>query len=307
MRNLLKTMKKPAMILAAGLGTRLRPYTNIQPKPLFPVLGQPLLLITLQKLRKSGFSPIIVNTHHLGAQIVELLKNENDVILQQEETILGTGGGLRMAMENFGNQPVLVTNGDIYHDIDFQWVFEEHQRSGCPVSMVMHDLPRFNKVSVAENHVVGFGQNEAQIPADADFLAFTGVHVIEPQILAPLPENASSNIIDRYKELLVGGQKIKAMKVEDHYWKDMGTPDDYLDLHAELLSSGLMPPGTKGQRRGRFWADKDAVVGNYVRMEDWTVIGAGAQIGDGAVLKRVVVWDGAVVEAGAEVSDVIIC
>ncbi len=84
-----------AMILAAGLGTRLKPYTEHCPKPLFPILGKPLILYQLEQLRKNGFGPFVVNAHHLREQFVDLFGNEKDVSIQLEETVLGPGGGLR--------------------------------------------------------------------------------------------------------------------------------------------------------------------------------------------------------------------
>ena len=107
-----------AMILAAGFGTRLLPYTELRPKPLFPLLNKPLLLLTIERLQRAGFDHIVVNCHHLRDQIVDLLQDLRGVVVQQEDIILGTGGGLRLALNVFRNEPVLVTNGDIYHSVD---------------------------------------------------------------------------------------------------------------------------------------------------------------------------------------------
>ena len=103
-----------AMILAAGLGTRLLPFTLKRPKPLFPILNTPLLGLTVNRIRNSGFSEILVNGHHLRQQIKKAVQHEENCILQEEEKILGTGGGLRMALPHFNHEPVLVVNGDIY-------------------------------------------------------------------------------------------------------------------------------------------------------------------------------------------------
>ena len=115
-----------AMILAAGLGTRLLPFTSQLPKPLFPILNKTLLHLTISRIRNSGFSEIIVNSHHLRQQIKEALQNEANCILQEEEKILGTGGGLRMALSHFNDEPVLVANGDIYHTVNYQEVYKNH-------------------------------------------------------------------------------------------------------------------------------------------------------------------------------------
>ena len=118
------------MILAAGLGTRLLPHTLIRPKPLFPVLNQPLLLATIRRLQNLGFDHIVVNCHHLRQQVATALNGIAGVILQEEEVILGTGGGLRRALNLFRDEPLLVSNGDIYHTIDFLRLYNEHKKSG---------------------------------------------------------------------------------------------------------------------------------------------------------------------------------
>ena len=112
-----------AMILAAGFGTRLLPYTKKRPKPLFPLLNEPLLLLTIKRLQNAGFDHIIVNCHYLKEQIVEALDGMRGVVIQEEDIVLGTGGGLRMALRLMRDEPLLITNGDIYHSIDNSNVF----------------------------------------------------------------------------------------------------------------------------------------------------------------------------------------
>ena len=111
-----------AMVLAAGLGTRLRPYSLKRPKPLFPVLDTPLLTHTLNQLRRSGAEGIVVNAHHLREQIRTMLQGQGDVQLQMEDRELGTGGGLRLAQSHFGEAPFLAVNGDIVHDLDLHLI-----------------------------------------------------------------------------------------------------------------------------------------------------------------------------------------
>ena len=106
-----------AMILAAGLGTRLRPYSNIRPKPLFPVLNQPLLRILINMLEEAGCTKIIVNGHHLRDQLKSAVAESNTILYQDEPRILGTGGSLREALPQLEDEPLLVVNGDIFHDI----------------------------------------------------------------------------------------------------------------------------------------------------------------------------------------------
>lgn len=136
-----------AMILAAGFGTRLLPYTLSRPKPLFPILNQPLLLLTIRRLQQAGCDHIVVNCHHLREQIVAALHGIPGVVVQEEVVILGTGGGLRKARALFRDEPVLVTNGDIYHTVDYRRLYRHHQettrrtRWSHPASLALDKSP----------------------------------------------------------------------------------------------------------------------------------------------------------------------
>ncbi|MDH3359655.1 MAG: nucleotidyltransferase family protein, partial [Desulfobulbaceae bacterium] len=263
-----------AMILAAGLGTRLKPYTELRPKPLFPVVGKSLLSITLKRLRRAGFGPVVVNAHHLRDQFVSTLADDikKDVILQQEEIILGTGGGLRRALPHFSQDPVLVTNGDIFHTIDLAKVYHTHQKSGAAVTLVLHHEPRFNKVAVdAGGSILGFG---SEVDSPLPLLAFTGIHVIDPAILRKIPVDSFADIIDCYRELIHEGGDIRALIVDNHFWTDMGTPVDYLALHGDLLA-GIIP-GEKVEQ-APFYIDEGATVGENPDFRDWVAVGNNAR------------------------------
>ena len=280
-----------AILLAAGYGTRLRPYTNVRPKPLFPVVNRPLLHRLLAQLRVCNCSPILVNSHHLAAQIEAALADWPEVLIQVEPDILGTGGGLRKALNRMDNDPILVMNGDLYHDIDLEKVYHQHLLSKNDVTLAVHDYSRFNTVGVAGDRVRDFtGQ-------DGERLAFTGIHVVDPEVIEMIPEQCFHHIIDLYQDLAVQG-RVGYCRVDGTLWRDIGTPEDYLQLHAELLAAGKDPAG---------WViDPTARLGAEVVLEDWGCIGPGAVIGDRARLCRSVVWGGAAVIAGSLYSDAIV-
>ena len=293
-----------AMVLAAGLGTRLRPYSLKRPKPLFPVLDTPLLTHTLTQLRRSGVEGIVVNAHHLREQIRAMLHGQGDVHVQMEDMELGTGGGLRLAQSHFGEAPFLAVNGDIVHDLDLAAAYGNHCASGADVTMVLHDCPRFNNVRVdGGGRIVGFSGTTG---GGERLLAFTGVQVINSAVLSLIPKGVFYNIIDCYAELLKSGGTIQAMVVTGHFWTDMGTPTDYLKLHEDILLKGSLPGFSSDRGDTPFYLGKDAVIGAEVSLQDWVAIGHGASIGAGASLTRVVVWDGAVVAPGSIVTDSII-
>jgi len=286
-----------AMILAAGLGTRLRSFSLVRPKPLFPVLDQPLLIRIIDQLRAHGIDEVLVNCHHLKDQIVTLLGHQTGVYLQQENEILGTGGGLRKARAFFGKEPILIVNGDIFHTINLKKIIQEHRQSGNIASLVLHDYPRFNNVSITGNgSIIGFGdtgQKERQ-------LAFSGIHIIDPSLLDIIPEDSFASIIDCYMQWIRKGTNISAIELKGHYWSDIGTPEDYLDLHSTLLEKRCFNELTP------FFVGQDVKMSDDIVLDNWAVIGSRVTIGKGVSLKRVVVWDGAVVADGTNASDTIL-
>lgn len=289
-----------AMILAAGFGTRLLPHTEVRPKPLFPVLNKPLLLLTIERLKKIGVEHIIVNCHHLREQIIEALAGVDGVVLQEEGEILGTGGGLRKALPLLRDEPLLITNGDIYHDIDLKTLYEHHQEYGNTVTLAMHDCPRFNTVTVQGDRIKSFDR-----VALSTNLAFTGVHVIEPGLLEGNNNESFSCIIDRYRELLEMGELISSYRVDDCFWTDMGTVEDYLDLHAGLLQNKIPCWEELGQVTTAFHMHPRAEIGSGVALKDWVCVGD-ARVDHRSHLARVVLWDGVRVGSATCLEDTLV-
>ena len=283
------------MILAAGFGTRLLPFTKLRPKPLFPLLNEPLLLLTIKHLQHAGFDHIVVNCHYLKEQIVAALQGLKGVIVQEEERILGTGGGLRMALASMRDEPIFVTNGDIYHTIDYLELFRNHKAGNTPVTMAMHDYPRFNNVAVEQGMVTEFAGKESP-----GCMAFTGIHVLDPLVLNDIPEAESSCIIDRYRQLLASGEQIQAVDVSGCSWTDMGTVEDYLALHGQLLTGEI-----------ELWNEftvsiNDACICENQRennvFKEWACVGK-VDLPEELHLKRCVIWDNAQLENNGSYTD----
>ena len=294
-----------AMVLAAGLGTRLKPYTSICPKPLFPVMGEPLVLRIVNNLRQSGFTEIVVNAYHLQSQIVELLGKEPDLRVQVEPFELGTGGGLRMAFDSLGPGPVLVTNADIYHEIDYRWVYENYCRQNSKATLVMHDYPRFNKVPVSADGEIGSFTGDGSCGIDSKIMAFTGIHVLDTDLLKSIPEQQFYSIIDTYSSFLEDGGTINALIARQTFWQDIGTPADYLDLHRHLLAERSQV-ALERHRHDNFSFGPGVVMGEGVTLQDWGYLGANVDVGAGSHLERVVVWDDVKIPHGTIAKDAII-
>jgi aminoglycoside/choline kinase family phosphotransferase/dTDP-glucose pyrophosphorylase len=222
-----------ALVLAAGLGTRLRPHTHALPKPLFPIGGAPLLARHLATLARAGFTQVAVNTHHLHAQIETYLAGRDwgiGVHLSHEPEILGTGGAMKRLSDFWGADPFLVINADVVCDLDLGALYRAHLHEGWLATLVMHDHPDFNTVAVdGEGRIVMMPPRSlSDPPPGSRLMAFTGIHVIDPKVLEVIPEGRPYSIIDAYQQLLDDrGARLKAHLPTGLYWRDIGTAEQY--------------------------------------------------------------------------------
>lgn len=291
------------MLLAAGLGTRLRPYTLLRPKPLFPVLNRALLLILIEMLQQAGCSKTIVNGHHLGHLVQDAVKPFSDVSFQDEPDILGTGGSLRQALGEFSGEPILVMNGDVFHVVDLQELYRQHISSGNIITLAMHDYHRFNTVHVQEGQIKSFKPSR-DVP-EKELLAFTGIHVVEPDVLQEIPGGQFYHIIDLYEHLAGSGEKVGCVRIDGDYWRDIGTPADYLELHGELLTGKLGDTYSLPALQGKWLVNHHARIADNVELSGWGAIG-NAYIGPDVNLKNCVVWDGTCIEEGTRLENSIV-
>ena len=230
-----------ALILAAGFGTRLAPYTNHLPKALFPLAGPPVLARMIANLKQAGCTAIAVNAHHLADQIQAFL-DEHDfgipVTLSHEPEILGTGGAVRHLAPYWDGQPFMVVNADIVTDIDLAQVYRVHLANPSPVTLVLHDRPPFNQVWVDDaNHIVGFKRfSDGAELMGALQLAFTGIHIMSADVLDWIPASGFCDIIAVYRQMIDKGISICAHVVRNHYWQDMGTPERFQDAVVDIMA-----------------------------------------------------------------------
>jgi aminoglycoside/choline kinase family phosphotransferase/GTP:adenosylcobinamide-phosphate guanylyltransferase len=221
-----------AMILAAGYGTRLQPYTNHTPKPLFSIAGRPLLDDIIRRLQQAGCKAVIINTHHLHRRIEDFLVQQKyslEIFTRHEPEILGTGGAIKNVSDFWDNQPFMVINADIVADIDLAEIYHAHNRHRPAATLVLCDDPQFNSVAVEpDNRIKGFTARSAgdHRPA-AGLLTFTGIQVLEPLVLDYIPAGKPYSSIDAFKQILAQGQKLQAVVVPKNRWRDIGTPASY--------------------------------------------------------------------------------
>lgn len=195
-----------AMILAAGLGTRLRPLTNAIPKPLLPIAGTPLIVWNLLLLKRHGFHDVVINLHHLGPMIEQALGNGARyglrIIYSREPTILGTGGGLKQAEPYFSGEPVLVLNGDTLVDLDLGALYAFHRQRDAVATLVLRKDPEAARWGLVEmdsdNRIMRITGRGLTDQAPTQPRMFAGIHVFRPRLLRDVPKGVASTIIDPY-------------------------------------------------------------------------------------------------------------
>ncbi|MGK0358784.1 MAG: NDP-sugar pyrophosphorylase family protein [Bradymonadia bacterium] len=247
------------IILAAGRGTRLAPLTAHHPKPLVPVAGRPLLSWGLDALRSAGVDRIAVNAHHLAAQVEAAFAHTPDVIVRAEPTLMGTGGGVRHLAHALPSGTLIITNGDALFDFDIAPHLARHRARGAMATLILRRVPAdspFNKVAIdAAGRLARIAEVEGPDLASAvESGAFTGVQIVEPALIAALPEGPGDILRTAYRARLDEGALLYGDFAPDGCtWIDVGTPDRYRAAHRAILDGRLpaphLPaPNAQGQR-----------------------------------------------------------
>jgi len=262
------------MILAAGLGTRLKPLTDNRPKALVELSGRTLLEITLTRLRTFGITEVIINVHHFADQILAYLKSHNNfgmrIEISPEEVLLDTGGGLKKAAwffledSNRLDEPFLLHNVDIISNIDLSRMLQFHTENQALVTLAVqsretsryllfdnHNQLRGRRIDNKNAVISSEARNLSSPPsrharamnptsASLHTLAFSGIHIISPRLLPMLTEEGIFSIIPSYLRLAAQGQKVLAFRADQYYWRDLGRHADLTqaaqDLQQKVLS-----------------------------------------------------------------------
>jgi NDP-sugar pyrophosphorylase family protein len=240
-----------AMILAAGLGTRLRPLTDDRPKALVDVGGRTMLEITLSRLRALGVRDVIINVHYFADMIIDYLKKNDNfgmhIEVSREDVLLDTGGGLKKAADFFlrGQRdfetPFVLHNVDVISTIDLARMARFHAENQTLATLAVQDRETSRYLLFDEQHRLcgrraGRDQKDELVGSSkpAHALAFSGIHIISPRLFELMLENGVFSIITTYLRLAAQGEKILAFRADDCYWRDLGRPDDVLQA-ARLL------------------------------------------------------------------------
>ena len=245
-----------AMILAAGLGTRLRPLTNDRPKALVELNGRTLLEITLTRLRSFGVTEAIINVHHHAQMVVDYLHSKNNFnmrieISREDGQLLDTGGGLKKAAwffqqnsddsrSSINDEPFFLHNVDVISDIDLCAMLQFHRENQALATLAVQSRPSsrqllFNDQLQLSGRRINNQDTLVHDAAPLLPLAFSGIHILSPRLLPLLTESAPVfSIIDSYLRLSANGEKILAFRHDSSYWRDLGKPADLAQAALDL-------------------------------------------------------------------------
>ncbi len=236
-----------AMVLAAGIGSRLGSLTKQTPKCLMEAGGKTLLAHTFEKLKTVGVTTVVVNLYHLGDQIRTHVKANNsfgiEVVFSEEKVLLGTGGGLQAAGRYFmdSDEPFILHNSDVYSDIDLSELLAGHRNAKSTATLAVRERPTsrpllFDSKKLLcgwENQSSGSGEVFGSSP-ELDRFAFCGVQILSPEIFAFMPFDAPFSTIESFVLAARNGKRIVGHLVNDVYWIDAGTPERLAELQALL-------------------------------------------------------------------------
>jgi mannose-1-phosphate guanylyltransferase len=244
-----------AMVLAAGLGTRLRPLTNDRPKALVEINGRTLLEITLARLRAFGVREAIVNVHHFADLVISFLKAHDNfgmrIEVSREDVLLDTGGGLKKAgwffLEDAGPspEPFLLHNVDVISNIDLARMLQHHNENQALATLAVQQretsrhLLFDGRLQLCGRRIKSNPPEIVRPTQQAQPLAFSGIHLISPRMFPLLQEEGIFSIIDSYLRLAASGEKIAAFRADEYYWRDLGKPVD-LQQAAQDLEQGVL-------------------------------------------------------------------
>jgi NDP-sugar pyrophosphorylase family protein len=289
------------MIVAAGLGTRLKPLTDLRPKPTVPIRGVPMIAYTLALLAKHGVREVVVNAHYMPEQLIETTRRvcPEGLALQfsVEKELLDTGGGIRKVADFLrASDPCLIVGGDMLLDFDLSALIETHRRRADAFTLLLREAdPRsaqFGTIGVDGQGCLRRIGDRIDLGGAVRSGVYTWANVVSAAALDTLPDRPIFSHLDDWLAPLAaaGARNIRA-EIASHdecVWEPVGTPQEY-------LAANLQPPRLSylGEMKTAPLPDR----------EDGLVVGAGASIEPGARLQRAVVWDGERVGRGVEARD----
>ncbi len=294
-----------AMIMAAGVGSRLMPMTADIPKPMIPMANQPLMANTVQLLQEHGFRSIIANLHY-HADYINAYFGDGQALgvsmdYSREEELMGTAGGVKRC-EWFLDDTFVIVSGDALTDIDLTLLVQAHQRKGALATIALkevEDVEHFGIVITDEDGLIKSFQEKPRSEEALSRVANTGIYVFEPEIFKYIPAGQFYDFGKQvFPHLVKAGCPFYGVTV-DGYWCDVGNIDTYRQAHADILAGRVrVDMGGRllsSENAGRALLGEGAQVGNNVRFSGSVVIGSGCRIGDNVKISDSVIWNDTII------------
>jgi mannose-1-phosphate guanylyltransferase len=285
-----------AILLVGGFGTRLLPLTKTIPKPLIPLANVPFLERTISRLRDQGIDHVIMSLHYSAEQFIEHFRRLDlgvEFSFAIEESPLGTGGAIKNCEPHLrASSNCFIFNGDIFTDLHLAEMLDAHRRLGAGVSIALKEVDDPSRYGViemdAESRILSFVEKPPRELARSRNIN-AGIYIFEPEIFDRFPPGPHSVERDVFPRLLDDGMHLVGYH-EPCYWTDLGTPDDYLQAHRDILQRRVQVPLSYREVFPQVWmgdgvklAD-DAFLRPPVLLGDGTEVESGATVGPMAVL-----------------------
>lgn len=299
-----------AVILVGGKGTRLRPLTVSTPKPMLPTAGVPFLTHLLARIKAAGIEHVVLGTSFHAEVFEEYFGSGEELGLEieyvVEESALGTGGGIRNVYDKLRGDTVMVFNGDVLGGTDLSGILTAHHEKNADVTLHLVRVPdprAFGCVPTdADGRVQAFLEKTEDPPTDQ---INAGCYVFRRELIAEIPANRVVSVERETFPQLLEQQRAVYGYVDNAYWRDMGTPADFVRGSSDLVR-GIAPSPLLAGRTGESLVDDSALVKDGTLLLGGTVVGRGTEVGAGCRLDDVVVFDGVTIEPGAVIEDSII-
>lgn len=294
-----------AVVLVGGKGTRLRPLTISAPKPMLPTAGLPFLTHLLARIKAAGIDRVVLGTSFKAEVFEEHFGDGSELGLEiayvVEDEPLGTGGGIRNVADALTADTIMVFNGDVLGGTDLRHVLDTHEKNYADVTMHLvrvADPRAFGCVMTDENGRVEQFLEKTQDPPTDQINA--GTYVFQREVIDEIPAGVPVSVEREVFPKLIADERRVFAHVDSAYWRDMGTPEDFVRGSADLVR-GIAPSPALPEAKGESLVHEGAGIGAGAVLIGGTVVGRGAEIGAGARLDGAVVFDGAKIEAGAVV------
>lgn len=299
-----------AVILVGGKGTRLRPLTNSIPKPMLPVAGAPFLEHLLARIKEAGMTHVVLGTSFKAEVFEEHFGDGSHLGLEIEYVVedepLGTGGGIRNVLDHLRYDRAMVFNGDVLGGTDLQAVLNTHVEQEADVTLHLlrvSDPRAFGCVPTdADGRVSAFLEKTEDPPTDQ---INAGSYVFNRSVIEKIPVGRPVSVErEIFPGLLEAGARVFG-HVDQAYWRDMGTPADFVRGSSDLVR-GIAPSPLLAGRNGESLVDESSAIAGGALLLGGTVIGRGVEVGGGARVEESVIFDGVQIEAGATVERCVI-